>query len=313
MLRKIFATCIVAFALVSLSISTVDARGRGHHSRWNGGHAHHGTIAHVSVLDTLELTDEQRATIDTTIDTLIAADTNREDIRVAVAAHLIEFGIEEPLALQSKLERQLATLELTDAQRAEIDALIAEQRAAGATEDAVRAAVVERLTAVGVAVPTYLLGHLDRLLSTLELTDEQIADIQAMVAGLREADATKSEIREAIQTHLEAIGVELPAHTHAHHGHGFHFFHIDLTEEQRADILAEVAALEAADAERQEIREAVKAMLVEWGIIEPAADAAEGDAAADLAIVDGEIQGAPSAQPVVNLKLSSWGALKSGR
>ena len=317
MFRKVFATFAVALTLTAFSVLTLDARsGRGgsHHGRGHHGGGHHG-ISLTEVLDLLELTGEltadQRAEIDATVATLTLDAATGEEIRVAVVEHLDAFEVAVPLLLKSKLERQVAALGLTEEQQALVDALIAEHQAAGTDAGETRDAVVALLEELGVEVPVYLLGHVDRLLLNLELTEDQVATIKAVVDGLVAEDATKSEIRAAIIAELEAMGVEAPESLHAHRGHrwGFSYFIFDLTDDQRVEILTTVTEMNTAGAAKDEVQAAVKALLVEWGIIAADAD----DAAADLAIIDGEIQAAPSAAPSVNLQLSSWGALKSGR
>ena len=147
----------------------------------------------------------------------------------------------------------------------------------------------------------------------MELTDDQREGIRALVDELRATDATRSEIREAIHEALEEWGVDLPdepAIRRGPRGRGFGFFHFDLTEDQRTEIRETVAALRAADADRESIRAAVHDLLVEWGIIEPD-DVEDGDAAADLAVIDGEIQAAPSLSQDVSP--TSWAALKTER
>ena len=313
MFRKVFAALCVVVTLGLLTVLTVDAR-RSHHS--HHGRGHHRVVTLDQVLDTLELTDEQRAEIDTTVDALVLAEATKEEVRVAVVAHLDGFGVAVPLVLQSKLARQVAVLDLTDDQRAEIDALIAADEAAGTAADVTREAVVALLEGFGVEVPVYLLGHVDRLLLNLDITEEQVAQIKEAVDALVAGDATKAEIRAAVIAELEAMGVETPENLHAHrHGHrgGFHFFLFDLTDDQRVEILTVVTEMQVAGASHDEVHEAVKVLLVEWEIIEGAAEAEEADAAADLAIIDGQIQAAPSAVPVMNHKLSSWGAIKAAR
>jgi Spy/CpxP family protein refolding chaperone len=210
--------------------------------------------------------------------------------------------------------RALSRLDLTEAQRTEVDAKIAELREAGATKTEIREAVVQLLEGFGVEVPPFLKGRVERLLSELDLTDEQRIAIDEKVAELREAGATKSEIREAISQLLDEFGVEVPDDLFDRRGprRRFGFFLRDLTDEQRTEIQETVAELREAGATRREIREAVKELLVEFGIIE-GADAGDDDAAADLAVVDAEIQAAPATSASIRLRNTTWGAIKTGR
>ena len=330
MLRKIFATILVALTLGFSAVVTIEADHGGRRSHRSSKASHHGSGHHsrltlTEILDLLilagTLTEEQRVEVDVTVAELTLAAATHEEIRIAVVEHLTAFDIEIPLVLQSKLEQQLAAIDLTDDQRAEIATLIGELQAADTSADAIRDAVVTRLRDLGVEVPTYLLGHVDRLLSNLELTEDQITEIKEVVAGLQAEDASKTAIREAIVEQLEAVGIIVPYNLWGKHGHhakrghhgGFHYFLFDLTEDQRVEILTIVAEMQVAGAPSDEIREAIKALLIEWEIIAANVDAEEADAAADLAIIDGQIQNAPSAIPVINRKITSWGAIKSER
>ena len=313
MLRRVFVTFLVTLILSSFGVVTLEA-GRGGHYRRGNSH-HHRVITLDQILDALDLTEAQRAEVDGTVDGLTLAAAPKEEVRTAIVAHLEAFDVEVPVVLRSKLEQQLTTLDLTDAQRAEVDALFEANQAAGTSAEATRDAVVTLLRDQGVEIPTYLLGHVDRLLVNLELTEEQIIAIKESVDALQAADATKTEIRSAIHAQLEDMGIEVTQNTPIKRGHrgGFHYFLFDLTEDQRVEILAVVTQMQVAGAAQDEVHAAIRDLLVEWDIIEGNADDGEADAAADLAIIDGQIQGAPSAIPIINRKLTSWGAIKSDR
>jgi Spy/CpxP family protein refolding chaperone len=315
MLRKTLAVLLAALSIALFGAAAADARGRGHGF-------HHGDGNSFSldrILDELDLTDAQRAEIDAKLEELEAAGAAPDEIRAAVVELLEGFGVEVPDALKSKLEQQIAKLDLTDEQRAAVDAKIAELEAAGASEDEIRDALVDLLEELGVEVPAYLLGHIDRLLSQLDLTEDQIAEIDALVAQLRADGATQTEIQDAVLQKLEEWGVDVPDEVfvkRGHHGRGFGFFLFDLTEDQRLEILATVAELQVAGATHQEIRDAIKELLVEWGVIEGDGEAVEdeddGDAAADLAMIDAQIQAAPDVSSSER-RITSWGAIKAGR
>ena len=173
MFRKISATLIVALSIAIIGTATVDARGR--HGRLIR-HVHDFRHKHVSldrVLSETDLTDEQRAEIDAKVEELSAAEAPKDEIRGAVVDLLDGFGVEVPSTLKSHLARQLDKFDLTDEQRAAVDAKIAELEAAGATEADIRSAVVDLLEELGVEVPTYLRGRVDRMLAQFNLTDDQ--------------------------------------------------------------------------------------------------------------------------------------------
>ncbi len=153
-----------------------------------------------------------------------------------------------------------------------------------------------------------------RAVARMELTAEQRDDIRGVVEGLREADATRAEIRDAIREELADLGVGPPEGLRRGHRHGGRcgFFLMDLTEEQRDELQATVTGMREDDADRDAIHEAVKALLVEWGVVED--DGADGDdAVVDLAVVDADIQAAPGALSAANLAPTSWAALRSSR
>lgn len=330
MLRRIFATILVTLSIAIIGTAAVDARGRrSEHFARHGRGFHHRHVSLDRTLSRLDLTDEQRAEIGAKIEELSAADATKGEIRTAVVEILEGFGVEVPASLKGRLARQLGKLDLTEEQQAAVDAKIDELEAAGATKAETRDAVVQLLEELGVEIPTYLRGKIDRLLSQLALTEDQLAEIDTLVTQLREDGATQSEIREAVRQKLDELGVDVPDELRAKHRRGrrarFGFFRFPLTEDQRLEILATVTELQAAAADRQAIRDAVKALLVEWGIIEGEADGevvevasaedvpAAPSTVADLVITDAQIQAAPEPSAVITDRTTTWGAIKAGR
>ena len=324
MLRRIFATILVALSIAIIGTAAVDARGRR-----NGHFAHHRHASLNRTLLRLDLTDEQRAEIDAKIEELSDADATKAEIRTAVVEILEGLGVEVPASLKGRLARQLPKLDLTDEQQAAVDAKIDELEAAGAPKAETRDAVVQLLEELGVEIPTYLRGKIDRLLSRLALTEDQLAEIDTLVTQLREDGVTQSEIREAVLQKLDELGVDVPDELLVKHRRGrrarFGFFLFPLTEDQRLEILATVAELQVAAADRQAIRDAVKVLLVEWGIIEGVADGevvkeasaedvpAAPSTVADLVLIDAQIQAAPKPSSVITDRTTTWGAIKAGR
>ncbi len=165
-------------------------------------------------------------------------------------------------------------------------------------------------------------GHVKDVLSELNLTDEQRIAIAEKVFELREEGATKDEIGVAILEMFDEFGVEIPEGLSGRRGRIFHPLFILgdlLTDEQRTEI-HETARQIASDlkedgVDREEIRDAVRDAVVEllvgWGIIDGNGD--DGDAAADLAVIDAEIQAAPSVSPSTKHRATSWGAIKTER
>jgi len=104
------------------------------------------------------------------------------------------------------------------------------------------------------------------------LTDDQRAEVHALVEGLNEAGANDDEINAAVDELLGEWGVEAPTDEGAGRGFGRHghkpFMH-RLTDNQQAEVEALVDGMQADGATRQEVREAVDGMLDAWGIEAP--------------------------------------------
>lgn len=104
------------------------------------------------------------------------------------------------------------------------------------------------------------------------LTDDQRAEVHALVEGLKGAGANDEEIDDAVDELLAEWGVEAPRDDVAGRGFGRHGhppFMRQLTEDQRAEVEALVDGMRAEGAARQEVREAVDEMLDAWGIEAP--------------------------------------------
>ncbi|MFP4460211.1 MAG: FlgD immunoglobulin-like domain containing protein [Candidatus Zixiibacteriota bacterium] len=99
-----------------------------------------------------------------------------------------------------------------------------------------------------------------------ELTESQRTEIREMVQSMREDDASREEIREAVHARLESWGIEVPEE-----GCGPRHRHMpfmdELDESQRTEIREMVQSMRE-DA-REEICEAVHSRLESWGIEVP--------------------------------------------
>jgi hypothetical protein len=117
-----------------------------------------------------------------------------------------------------------------------------------------------------------------------------------MVKGMREAGATREEIRDAVHEKLTGWGIEIPEHPgrgecRGHRGEIFK----QLTEEQRRAVHDLVREMREAEATREEVRAAVREMLESFGIELP--DGEEGASALDA--LEGE-----------NTESATWGEIK---
>lgn len=161
------------------------------------------------------------------------------------------------------------------------------------------------------------------------LTDEQRTAIHEKVAEMKEAGATREEIRTAMAEMLKEHGIEVPDEWLSRGGNGYYLC-ADLTDEQRAAIQEKVAEMKEADATREEIRTTVAEMLKEYGIEVPEdwishqghgkhgmrsglKLQANMGPIADMAMIDAEIAAAPQASPQRVLTSTTWGKVKASR
>ncbi|MFH1007875.1 MAG: hypothetical protein V1800_10300 [Candidatus Latescibacterota bacterium] len=152
------------------------------------------------------LTEEQRAAIRETISTMEAEGASPEEIRAAVSQ---EYGIELPERRGPPYGGGAGPFSnLTEEQRAAIRETISTMEAEGALPEEIRAAVSEQY---GIELPERRGPRHGRGEGPLSsLTEEQRAGIRAKVQEMKEADATREEIREAVRAMLAGYGVELP-------------------------------------------------------------------------------------------------------
>ena len=94
-----------------------------------------------------------------------------------------------------------------------------------------------------------------------QLTDEQKAEVKAALEELKRAEASRDEIQAALSALLEGYGIEVPEPGYRLNERlgGV------LTEEQLADLRAEIDGLREAEASREDIRAAFEAKLTEFG------------------------------------------------
>jgi len=195
---------------------------------------------------------------------------------------------------------------LTEEQQTMLHEMVTEMREAGATREAIRAAVGEKLREFGIEVPEDR-GQRPRRADGpfANLTEDQRAEIRAKVTEMKKAGAAREEIREAVGAMLQGYGVELPEDLGQHPRHrrpGLRRLCADLTEDQRAAIRTKVETLKAEQASPEEIRAAVREMLVEYGVELP--EAAPEETAPDIT-PSARIAGTTAVQS------ASWGQIKS--
>ncbi len=207
---------------------------------------HRGVFGHRGTSS--QLTEEQRAELETLVDGLKAAEASKEDIRAAVESKLEEWGIEFPE--RPVISSGLANL-LSDDQQTVLTALIESLKATDTSWEDIRAAVNAQLEAWGIERP-------ERGLDAL-LTEEQETALKALIDGLKATDTSRADIRAAVDAQLAEWGIERPER-------GLDAL---LTEEQEAELKTLIEGLKESDTSRADIRAAVDAKLEEWGVERP--------------------------------------------
>ena len=169
---------------------------------------------------------------------------------------------------------------LTDEQRTTIHEKVTEMREAGAAREEIRTTVAGMFREYGIEVPDEWFSRKGNGYYLCDdLTDEQRTAIREKVTEMREAGATREEIRTAVAEMLEGYGVTVPEdwiNRQGHsergtHRHGKHGMHRGLN------------------------------LGVSMGPM------------ADIAMIDAEIAAAPQASPQRALTSTTWGKLKASR
>lgn len=239
---------VVLFLTLVLIASSFARSGRGAHDQ------QHNRGANL-------LTDEQKQELHTLISGMREDGATRDDIKEAVDALFAEWGIETPNWGEGRGGRQgFGDPQLTDDQRDILKSTIADLREAEATREEIRAAVEALYAEWGLEMPVR-----DGRLSDF-LTEEQQAELEALVQGMKDAGATREEIKAAVDALFEEWGIERPNPQRLKDKKSDRRWMSELTEEQRTIIREMVRSMREDGATREEIREAVRAQLEEWGI-----------------------------------------------
>jgi DNA-binding transcriptional regulator YhcF (GntR family) len=104
--------------------------------------------------------------------------------------------------------------QLSEDQREALRTMVEEMREADASHEEIRSAVHEMLEGWGIEIPEgrgkrgEQRGRMKEVFE--QLTEEQRKAIHDKVVEMREADATREEIRAAVREMLESFGIELP-------------------------------------------------------------------------------------------------------
>ncbi len=212
-----------------------------------------------------QLTDEQKQELHDLISGMREDGATREEIKQAVDALFTEWGIERPGRGDRKGGRGFADPQLTEEQREAVQAKVTELRQAGATREDIHAAIEALYAEWGLDMPekTGRWGDL--------LTDEQQTELKSLVEAMKESGATREEIKAAVDALFDEWGIEPPAGKERQGRYekgrkAGRLWMNQLTEEQRTTIRELIQDMKADGATREEIREAVNALLEEWGI-----------------------------------------------
>ena len=184
----------------------------------------------------------------------------------------------ESKGVEARTPAKRHPLELTSEQRQAIDTKVREMRAAEANRSEIKSTVNRMLEAFGVEPPESKKGHKRGGFFFDQLTEEQKLQIDGKVKEMREAGASRQEIRQQINATLIELGIEVPAKSGKGRGQ-------QLSSEQKAM----VKQLLAEGTSPTKIRQAV----------------------AELAIIDSAVAAAPSRDSlVVKLRLTTLGRVK---
>lgn len=221
----------------------------------------------------LNLTEDQKAELQSAVESLREQGATREEIHAAVAALFQEWGIEMPENFAGRMGKRGRKGEqcpqLTEEQREQLHTTIQSLRDADATREEIHAAAQELFETWGLEMPEHRAGQFGRFHGAphSQLSKEQRETLRTTVQGLRDADATRDKIRAAVDALYEEWGIEKPDHgSKGRRGRNGQSWMQDLTEEQRQTIRDMTRAMREAGATRDEIHDAVQKQLDEWGI-----------------------------------------------
>ena len=156
------------------------------------------------------LTEDQQITLRELISQMQTEGATREKIHDAITAQLREWGIEPPEHFGKRQPFRHIMDRLNEEQKAIIQELISQMRKDGASREEIHSAVFAQLQAWNVELPRHGNGHgpwFRRIMR--QLTHEQKAQVRQLIRELRQAHASREEIRQAIITIFEEFGYEV--------------------------------------------------------------------------------------------------------
>ncbi len=210
-----------------------------------------------------QLTEDQRQELRELMESMKEQGKSREEIHQAVTGLFGSWGIEPPENPGGPHRPMWEDL-LDEAQKQEIKALIESLREQGATRLEINQAIRDQLSEWGVEIPEHCMQG-----PCAELSEEQREQLRELVSGLREQGKSRKEIHAEVAVLFESWGLEAPQRP-KRPGRGVKprmpLHQLDLTDEQRAELRETIRTLRQSGATRVEIRNAVDALLQEWGV-----------------------------------------------
>jgi DNA-binding transcriptional MerR regulator len=207
-----------------------------------------------------DLSEQQRSTLKAEIDKLRGRGASRDEIRDAVDQKLQEWGIDPP-ERRGEGPGPGHMANLTEEQRDELHKMIDSMREKNASRDEIKDAVHQKLEEWGINPPERRgegpgPGHM------ANLTEEQRDELHKMIDSMREKNASRDEIRDAVHQKLQEWGIDPPRRRSG----GPRSFLRNLNDEQRETIRQMRREMRQSGVSRTEIHDAMADILEKWGI-----------------------------------------------
>ncbi len=199
-------------------------------------------------------------------------DTDGDGINdMAAAMHRHQMIHRGQSAFHRAKRQQFNTMfeQLSDEQKAEIKALAEQLREEGTDPAQIHAAVGAKFEEFGLTLPDMWDMTPREFVQANRLTREESEAIRAMVGEMRQAGATRQEIRDAVAAKHQEFGKEMlgremvgPPQPRMPGAFGDE----RLTDEQRTELRTLLETMRGDGATPQQIRDAVSAKFSEWGV-----------------------------------------------
>jgi len=210
------------------------------------------------------LSGEQQAILDSTVTLLEKDGKSRSQIKMVVDSLFTDWGIERPEPPHGPFGGGLMA-QLSVEQHAELEDTIKQLRDAGKTREQVRTAVDALLDDWGIERPEPPHGPFNGGLME-QLSAEQRIELENTIDTLQKAGKTPQETHTAVDELLAKWGIEKPEPPFRPLTREIME---QLTAEQKRQILTRIHDMQKGGATPEEIRQAVNALLLKFGITPP--------------------------------------------